>query len=256
MKVATWNVNSLRVRLEQVLTWLEAERPDVLALQETKLKDAEFPAEDFAARGYESVFSGQPAYNGVAILSRRTPVDTATELAGFADTERRFVAATCDRVRVVCLYVPNGQSVGSDKYRYKLEWLGALRTELAKELARHERCLVVGDFNITPDDRDVHDPELWAGQVLCSEPERAALRSISALGLDDAFRLFAQPQKAFSWWDYRAGALRRNRGLRIDLILTSPALSAACTGCRIDVAPRRLPRPSDHAPVVAEFRDH
>jgi exodeoxyribonuclease-3 len=256
LKVATWNVNSLRVRLEQVLAWLEAERPDVLALQETKLKDPEFPAEDFAARGYESIYSGQPAYNGVAVLSRSKPREIATELVGLTDPERRLLAATIDGMRVVCLYVPNGQSIDSEKYRYKLEWLGALRAQLAAELARHERCLVLGDFNITPDDRDVHDPKLWAGKVLCSEPERAALRKILALGLDDAFRLFSQPERAFTWWDYRAGALRRNRGLRIDLILTSPPLSRLCAGCRIDVAPRRLARPSDHAPVVAEFRDH
>ena len=256
MKVATWNVNSLRVRLEQVLAWLDAERPDVLALQETKLKDPEFPAEDFAARGYASLYSGQAAYNGVAILSRTPPKNAAKEVAGLDDPERRLLAATIGDVRVFCIYVPNGQSVDSDKYRYKLEWLAALRALLRAELARHERCVVVGDFNITPDDRDVHDPKLWAGQVLCSEPERAALRSILDLGFDDTFRLFAQPERAFSWWDYRAGAFRRNRGLRIDLILTAPALSRLCTSCRIDAGPRGLPRPSDHAPVVAEFRDH
>jgi exodeoxyribonuclease-3 len=256
LKVATWNVNSLRVRLEQVLAWLEAEAPDVLALQETKLKDPDFPADEFAARGYESVFTGQAAYNGVALLSRVAPRDAATEIAGLGDPEKRFLAATVGGARVICVYVPNGQSVGSDRYRYKLDWLAALRAQLDAELARHERCLVVGDFNVAPDDRDVHDPKLWAGQVLCSEPERAALRNILNLGFDDAFRLFAQPQKVFSWWDYRAGALRRNHGLRIDLILTAPALSRVCTSCRIDVGPRRLPRPTDHAPVVAEFRDH
>jgi exodeoxyribonuclease-3 len=256
LKVATWNVNSLRVRLEQVLEWLAAEAPDVLALQETKLTDSEFPADEFAARGYESVHIGQPAYNGVAILSRIAPQDPATEIAGLTDPERRFLAATIDGVRVISVYVPNGQSVDSDKYRYKLDWLSALRTQLEAELKRHERCLVVGDFNITPDDRDVHDPKRWEGQVLCSEPERAALRDILNLGFADAFRLFAQPPRVFSWWDYRAGALRRNHGLRIDLILTAPALSRVCTTCRIDAGPRRLPRPSDHAPVVAEFRDH
>jgi exodeoxyribonuclease-3 len=256
LKVATWNVNSLNVRLEQVLAWLEAELPDVLALQETKLKDPDFPVEEFAARGYECVYSGQAAYNGVAILSRSRPLDVTAEVTGLTDPGRRLLAATIGDVRVVCLYVPNGQSVDSEKYRYKLDWLAALRAQLGTELARHERCLVVGDFNIAPDDRDVHDPELWAGQVLCSEPERAALRRLLELGFDDSFRLFAQPQRAFSWWDYRAGALRRNRGLRIDLILTSPPLSRLCTSCRIDVGPRRLPRPSDHAPVVAEFRDY
>jgi exodeoxyribonuclease-3 len=256
LKVATWNVNSLRVRLEQVLTWLEAETPDVLALQETKLKDPDFPADEFAARGYESLYTGQAAYNGVAILSRKPLEEAATEIAGLADPARRLLAATIDDVRVYCLYVPNGQSVGSDKYRYKLDWLAALCTQLRAELTRHERCIALGDFNIAPDDRDVHDPRLWAGQVMCSEPERAALRKILEHGFDDTFRLLAQPEKLFSWWDYRAGAFRRNRGLRIDLILTTPALSRLCTSCRIDLAPRRVLRPSDHAPVVAEFRDH
>jgi exodeoxyribonuclease-3 len=256
LKVATWNVNSLRVRLEQVLAWLTAEAPDVLALQETKLKDPDFPADEFAARGYESLYVGQAAYNGVALLSRTALKDPATEIAGLRDAEKRFLAATVGDMRVCCVYVPNGQSVDSDRYSYKLDWLAALCTHLRAELARHERCLVFGDFNIAPDDRDVHDPERWAGQVLCSEPERAALRAILNLGFADSFRLFAQPQRVFSWWDYRAGALRRNHGLRIDLILTAPALSRLCTGCRIDAAPRRLPRPSDHAPVVAEFRDH
>ena len=256
MKVATWNVNSLRVRLEQVLTWLEAEMPDVLALQETKLKDPDFPADEFAARGYESLYIGQAAYNGVAILSRKPLKEAATEVAGLEDPDRRFLAATIDDVRVLCLYVPNGQSVGSDKYRYKLGWLAALCAQLGAELAQHERCIALGDFNIAPDDQDGHDPRLWAGQVMCSEPERAAMRKIFDLGFDDTFRLFAQREKLFSWWDYRAGAFRRNRGLRIDLILTTPPLSRLCTSCRIDLAPRRVLRPSDHAPVVAEFRDH
>lgn len=256
MKVATWNVNSLRVRLEQVLAWLDAEAPDVLALQETKLKDPDFPADEFAARGYHSLYAGQATYNGVALLSKAPLEDPATEIAGFRDAEKRFLAATVGDVRVFCVYVPNGQSVDSDRYFYKLDWLAALCSHLRAELARHERCLVVGDFNIAPDDRDVHDPKRWAGQVLCSEPERAALREILNLGFDDSFRLFAQPQRVFSWWDYRAGALRRNNGLRIDLILTAPVLSRLCTSCRTDAGPRRLPRPSDHAPVVAEFRDH
>jgi exodeoxyribonuclease-3 len=230
--------------------------PDVLALQETKLKDPDFPADEFAARGYESLYIGQAAYNGVAILSRKPLKEAATEVAGLEDSERRFLAATIGDVRVLCLYVPNGQSVGSDKYRYKLGWLDALRAQLGAELANHARCVALGDFNIAPDDRDVHDPRLWAGQVMCSEPERAAMRKIFDLGFDDTFRLFPQPEKLFTWWDYRAGAFRRNRGLRIDLILTTPALSRLCTSCRIDLAPRRVLRPSDHAPVVAEFRDH
>jgi exodeoxyribonuclease-3 len=254
LKVATWNVNSLRVRLEQVLAWLDAERPDVLALQETKTKDEDFPGDDFAARGYHAVHSGQPAYNGVAILARGEPREVTMELADFANAERRLIAATVDNVRIIDLYVPNGQSVDSEKYRYKLDWLAALRAQLGAELERYEDCIALGDFNIAPEDRDVHDPAAWAGQVLCSEPERAALKQIMALGFSDTFRLFEQPERIFSWWDYRAAALRRNQGLRIDLILASPALSRRCTACRIDAGPRRLVRPSDHAPVVADFR--
>ena len=255
MKVATWNVNSLRVRLEQVLEWLAAERPDVLALQETKLKDEDFPAADFAALGYDAAYSGQPGYNGVALLARDPLRDVTTGIPGFADPERRVIAGRVGAIRVVNLYVPNGQNVDSDKYRYKLEWLQALRAALAADLKRYPESLVLGDFNVAPEDRDVHDPIAWAGQVLCSAPERAALAGILDLGFSDCFRAFAQPERSYSWWDYRAGGFRRNRGLRIDLILASNALSGRCTACRIDVGPRRAPRPSDHAPVVAEFQD-
>ncbi len=254
MKVATWNVNSLRVRLQHVLKWLEREEPDVLALQETKLRDEDFPADAFTDHGYTATFSGQAAYNGVAILARETPVDVAHGIGtGFVDDQKRVLAATLGGVRIVCLYVPNGESVGSHKYRYKLDWLAALRNRLADELARHRLLLVVGDFNVAPEDRDVHDPQAWAGRVLCSPPERAALRSLLDLGLSDAFRLFPQPEKTFSWWDYRAAAFRRNQGLRIDLMLASANLSQMCHSSTIDKEPRGWERPSDHVPVIAEF---
>lgn len=257
MKIASWNVNSLKVRLPQVLTWMSDAQPDVLALQETKLRDEDFPLAAFTEIGFSAVFSGQPAYNGVATLFREPPSDIATSLGGLADEQRRLVAATIETnagpVRVLNVYVPNGQSVESEKYRYKLAWLAALGSELEHELARNERCIVLGDFNIAPEDRDVHDPALWEGRVLCSEPERRALAELMALGFNDTFRLFEQADKSFSWWDYRAGAFRRNQGLRIDLILASERLGARCTACHIDNEPRRWERPSDHTPVVAEF---
>ncbi len=255
MKVATWNVNSLRVRLPHVLKWLEQERPDVLALQETKIKDDEFPADAFERYGYTAVFSGQAAYNGVAILSRTPPDAVCYDIGGhYVDEQKRVIGATLGGLRLWGLYVPNGQSVDTDKYRYKLEWLAALRALLADELARHRDLLVVGDFNIAPDDRDVHDPAAWEGKIMCSPPERAALDAIRGLGLHDTFRLFPQPEKAFSWWDYRAGAFRRNQGLRIDLALASEALSQRWIAARIDKEPRGWARPSDHVPVIAEFR--
>lgn len=254
MKIATWNVNSLNVRLPHVLDWLAAHGPDCLCLQETKLEDARFPREAIEAAGYRVAFAGQKTYNGVALLAKETPTDVVTALPDFPDEQKRVLAATCGDVRVIDLYVPNGQSVDSDKYRYKLAWLDALTAWLREELARHPRLVVVGDFNIAPEDRDVHDPKTWAGQILCSERERTAFRGLLDLGLKDAFRLFEQPEKTFSWWDYRMNGFRRNLGLRIDHILASPALAEQCTGCTVDTAPRGLERPSDHAPVVAEFR--
>jgi exodeoxyribonuclease-3 len=253
LKIATWNVNSLNVRLPQVLDWLRDRQPDVLALQETKLTDPDFPTLDIANAGYQSVFAGQKTYNGVAILSRLPASDLVTDLPGLNDPQRRVLGATVDNVRVLNLYVPNGQAVGSDKYAYKLAWLDKLAAWLQNELARHSRLIVLGDFNIAPEERDVHDPAAWTGQVLCSEAERAAFRRLLDLGLKDAFRLFPQEDQVFSWWDYRAAAFRRNLGLRIDHILASPALAAACAACGVDKAPRRLERPSDHAPVIAEF---
>lgn len=253
LKIATWNVNSLRVRLPQVLNWLKDQQPDMLALQETKMADAEFPNGELETLGYRAVFSGQKTYNGVALLSRLPATDVVTELPGLDDPQKRVLGATIGWLRVLNLYVPNGQSVGTDKYHYKLDWLSKLAEYLPTELATYPQLVILGDFNIAPEDRDVHDPAAWAGQVLCSEPERAALRRLLDLGLADTFRLFDQDDNLFSWWDYRAAAFRRNLGLRIDLILASSALASACTGCRIDKAPRRLERPSDHAPVIAEF---
>jgi exodeoxyribonuclease-3 len=253
LKIATWNVNSLNVRLPQVLEWLCVQQPDILALQETKLTDPDFPTLDIAEAGYRAVFAGQKTYNGVAILSRLPARDIVTDLPGLDDPQRRVLGATIGGTRVLNLYVPNGQAVGSDKYAYKLAWLDKLTAWLETELAQHPRLVMLGDFNIAPDDRDVHDPAAWVGQVLCSEPERTAFRRLLDLGLQDTFRLFPQEDQAFSWWDYRAAAFRRNLGLRIDHILASPALAATCVACQVDKAPRRLERPSDHAPVIAEF---
>lgn len=253
MRVASWNVNSLKVRLPQVLSWLDEHSPDILGLQETKLVDATFPAQAFLELGYEVSFSGQPTYNGVALLSREPQSDLVRDLDGLDDHQRRVLGATVGDLRVLNLYVPNGQAVGSEKYAYKLDWLARLGEQLERELATHPRCIVMGDFNIAPDDRDVHDPEEWAGKVLCSEPERAALQAVLDLGFVDTFRLFEQPGEIYSWWDYRAAGFRRNRGLRIDLVLASKALAGRCTHSSVDVEPRRNERPSDHAPVVAVF---
>ena len=253
MKVATWNVNSLRVRLPHLLDWLAANLPDAVCLQETKCEDATFPASELAAAGYCSVHHGQRTYNGVAILSRIASAGVCRGIPEFVDEQSRVIAADVAGVRIVSVYVPNGQSVGSDKYLYKLRWLDALATWLAAELAAHPRLAVLGDFNVAPADRDVHDPAAWAGQVLFSEPERAALGRLFDLGLADSFRLFEQPEKSFTWWDYRMNAFRRKMGLRIDHVLLSPELAGACRSCVIDVSPRMLERPSDHAPVICEI---
>lgn len=253
MKIATWNVNSLRVRLSQVLAWLAREQPDIVALQETKTVDADFPAEALASLGYRSVFSGQKTYNGVALLGREAATDCLTDPPGLDDPQRRILVASFGDIRVVNLYVPNGGEVGSYKYAYKLDWLAKMRAYLADQLHDHPRLVVLGDFNIAPEDRDVHDPDAWREKILCSTPERQAFAGLVELGLSDAFRLFDQPEASFTWWDYRAAGFRRNLGLRIDHILVSPALRAVCTRCWIDKEPRKLERPSDHAPVVAEF---
>jgi exodeoxyribonuclease III len=251
MKLATWNVNSLKVRLPQVLDWLAKHQPDALCLQETKLEDANFPVAAIAEAGYQAVFSGQKTYNGVAILSRAPAGDPCAGLPGFDDPQKRVIAATIGQARVICVYVPNGESVESDKYQYKLRWLAALRSWLQDELTRHPRLALLGDFNIAPEDRDVHDPKAWEGKVLCSGPERDALSTLLGLGLRDSFRLFEQPERSYTWWDYRMNAFRRKMGLRIDHILLSDSLAVSCSACSIDTEPRGAERPSDHAPVVA-----
>jgi len=258
LKVATWNVNSLNVRLGQLLEWLKAKPIDVVCLQETKLTDENFPVEALSAAGYRSVFAGQKTYNGVAILLKQDTVrevgDVQINLPDLDDEQRRLIAVTADGMRVVSAYVPNGQAVGSEKYAYKLKWIAALNAWMRAELERHHELLIAGDFNIAPESRDVHDPEAWAGQVLFSEPERAAFRSLLNLGLRDSFRLFDQPGRMFTWWDYRNLAFRRKMGLRIDHILMSRAVAARCTECSIDVDLRRLEQPSDHAAVVATLQ--
>ena len=253
MKITTWNVNSLKVRLPHVLDWLAANEPDVLCLQETKLTDENFPADEILAAGYQVVFSGQKTYNGVAIISRHEASDIITDVPGLDDPQRRILGATIDGVRVLNLYVVNGQEVGSEKFEHKLHWLEKVTDYIAEQLRSHERLVTVGDFNIAPEDRDVHDPEAWHERILCSTPERQALQKIIDLGLSDVFRQFPQEENSFSWWDYRQAAFRRNRGLRIDLILASSALAEHCISCSIDKEPRSLERPSDHTPVVAEF---
>lgn len=253
MKIATWNVNSLNVRLAHVIEWLSASMPDVLVLQEIKQVSEAFNADAFRELGYEAIASGQKTYNGVAVISRQAATDLVTDFPGLDDPQRRVLAATIDGVRVINLYVPNGSSLESDKYEYKLRWLAALHDYLKLELQTHEKLVVLGDFNIAPDDRDVHDPEKWGAGILCSPPERTALQGLLELGLEDVFRRFPQPEKAFSWWDYRAAGFRRNAGLRIDLILASKALADACSASSIDREPRSWERPSDHAPVIAEF---
>jgi exodeoxyribonuclease-3 len=253
VKIATWNVNSLNVRLPHVLEWLQSEKPDVLVLQEIKQVTDKFATEAFAELGYNAVASGQKTYNGVAVISRSEATDQVTDFPGFADPQRRILAATIDGVRVVNLYIPNGQSVGSEKYEYKLNWLAALEQFLAAELKTHDKLVVLGDFNIAPEDRDVYDAEKWGEDILCSPAERAALANLTKLGLADVFRQFEQAEKTFSWWDYRAAGFRRNAGLRIDLILASTALATACEASYVDREPRTWERPSDHTPVVAEF---
>jgi len=255
MKLATWNVNSLKVRLPHLLEFLARHSPDAMCLQETKCEDAAFPAAAIEAAGYRWVHDGQKTYNGVALVSRDEPRDVSRGIPGFADLQKRVIAADVAGVRVVSVYCPNGQSVGSDKYEYKLRWFAALASWLGDELSAGKPVAVLGDYNVAPEDRDVHDPEAWRGQVLTSDAERTALRAITALGFVDAFRLFEQAEKSFSWWDYRMAAFRRNLGLRIDHILLSTTLAGRCRSCMIDVEPRRLERPSDHAPVICEIGD-
>ncbi len=254
MKIATWNVNSLKVRLPQVLDWLAEHEPDVLVLQEIKQVTEAFPVDEIAAAGYRGIASGQKTYNGVAVIAKQEPQEPVTDFPGFEDPQRRILATTIGDTRVVNLYVPNGASLESEKYQYKLRWLEALESFLVDEHKRFEKLVVLGDFNIAPADEDVYDPQKWGEDVLCSPAERAALRKVLDTGLVDVFRQFEQEEKTFSWWDYRFAGFRRNAGLRIDLILASAKLAENCTASYVDKAPRALERPSDHAPVVAEFR--
>lgn len=253
MKIASWNVNSLKVRLPHLLQWLESSRPDIVALQETKLEDQNFPDSELAAIGYRSVFSGQKTYNGVALLARQGMSDVVTEISGFADPQRRVLAATAGGLRVINVYVVNGKAVGDEKYHYKLRWLDALHRWVSDELQRHPKLVLLGDFNIAPDDRDVYDPAAWNGQILCSEAERSALGRLLDMGLHDSYRLFESGAGSFSWWDYRGAGFRRNLGLRIDLVLVSEALRACCSAAGIDREPRTWERPSDHTPVWVEL---
>ena len=253
MKLATWNVNSLSVRLPQVLEWLTAQQPDVLVLQETKLTDDRFPHAEFEQAGWHGQWFGQKTYNGVALLSRTPITEVVRNIPGLDDEQARVIAATVAGLRVVCAYVPNGQAPDSDKFTYKMRWLDALHDWLAAELARHADLVLMGDFNIAPEDRDVCDPVAWAGQIHCTDEERAQFQRLLAMGLVDAFRQFDQAPRSWSWWDYRNLAFRRNQGLRIDHILVSKALLPRLQACRIDKEPRRAERPSDHAPVTADF---
>ncbi len=252
-KITTGNVSSLRVRLPHVLEWIAANQPDVLSLQELKVENKDFPLTAFSELGYHAAYSGQKTYNGVATLSKTPIDDIATDIPNLKDPQRRILAATINHIRVINLYVPNGSSPDSEKYVYKLDWLEKMALFLQQQLSEYEQLVVLGDFNIAPEDRDVHDPEIWKGQVLVSEPERKALSNWAELGLQDTFRLFEQLPESFSWWDYRAAAFRRNMGLRIDHIWVSAMLAKHCLSCSIDKAPRKLERPSDHVPVSAEF---
>ena len=257
MKVATWNVNSLKVRLPQVLDWLRVHPVDVLCLQETKLVDEKFPHLELAQAGYCSAFSGQPTYNGVAILTRGesvgAPQDVVMGNPLFPDKQKRLISASVAGTRVVCAYFPNGQAVGSDKYDYKLRWIDSLIDWVSPQVTQSGPWMLLGDFNIAPSDADVHDPKAWEGLILCSEAERERFRRLIAAGLVDAFRQFEQPARTFSWWDYRQLGFRRNAGLRIDHILVDPASASKLVSCSIDREPRKLAQPSDHAPVIAEL---
>ena len=240
------------MRLPHLLDWLARAQPDAMCLQETKTEDRSFPLAEIQAAGYHAAYCGQKTYNGVAILARSAPGDVQHGIPGFADDSKRVISATINNTRVLCLYAPNGEAPGSDKYAYKLRWYQALTAWLALELKKHPTLAALGDLNIAPEARDVHDPKRWEGKIHCSEPERAAFRAVLDVGLKDAFRLFDQPEKQFSWWDYRLNAFQRGWGLRIDHILMSPGLAAGCRSCAIDAEPRARERPSDHAPVIAD----
>lgn len=255
LKIATWNVNSLRMRISHVLKWLEENKPEVLALQETKTPDDQFPKEALESSGYHVIYSGQKTYNGVAILSRASVTEVIKEIPGFPDVERRVLGCTLkDKVRIINVYAPNGSSVGSDKYQYKLSWFAHLHDYLKDQLNKYQACIVLGDFNVAPENRDVYDPKAWEGQVLVSPKERHALSRLLQLGMKDVFRLFDQPEKSYSWWDYRMLAFPRNHGLRLDLVLANDKLADNCLSCVIDRNPRKWEKPSDHTVVAATFK--
>ena len=252
-KIATWNVNSLNVRLPHVLDWLAANQPDVLCLQETKQEDSKFPYEALKQAGYNAIHNGQKTYNGVAILSPHAIEDVQFDIPNFEDDQKRIITATINGMRIVCAYIVNGQAVDSEKYEYKMRWLAALTHWLQSEVNAHPNFALLGDYNIAPDDRDCHDPAAWVGQILVSPQEREAFKKLVALGLHDSFRLFEEGEGHFSWWDYRMAGFRRNLGMRIDHILISTPLVAQCKSSWIDKTPRKLERPSDHTPVVLEL---
>ncbi len=254
MKIATWNVNSLKIRLPQVLLWLKDNPVEILCLQETKLTNDKFPVTELETAGYQAVFTGQKTYNGVAILAKQTASDIIRNNPLFPDEQQRIIAATFGKIRIVCIYVPNGQIINSDKFQYKIAWLKALQNWLETEKKQYPYLALLGDYNIAPEDRDVYDPVAWKGNILVSEPERMAFLALLDTGFVDAFRLFDQPEKSWSWWDYRQLAFQRNCGLRLDHILLSKELASFCTGCTIDRLPRKWNRPSDHTPVIAELR--
>jgi len=256
-KIASWNVNSLKVRLPHVELWLEKAKPDVLVLQETKVMDENFPLDAIHAMGYEAVFSGQKTYNGVAILAKKEHLieDVVIDLPTIEDPQRRTLAATVNGIRILDLYVVNGSEVGSEKFAYKLDWLEKVTDWVKQEAKKHQKFIILGDFNIAPDDRDVHNPKAWHERILCSTPERNALQKLKDIGFSDSFRLFEQEPETYSWWDYRSGGFNKNMGLRIDLILASLPLAEQCTASYVDSEPRGWERPSDHAPVIAEFRN-
>lgn len=251
MKIAAWNVNSLKVRLPHLLDWLSEASPDVVCLQELKLEDHNFPRAEIEVAGYQVAFSGQKTYNGVALLARQAIADVVCGNPHFPDEQKRLISGTVGDTRVICAYMPNGQAVGSEKYDYKLRWLDALAIWLKEELVKYPKLALCGDYNIAPDDRDVHDPKAWAGNILCSPAERAAFQRLLDLGLQDSFRLFEQPEKTFSWWDYRMLGFQKNLGLRIDHVLLTRQLAEKCSAAGVDRAPRKRERPSDHAPVWA-----
>lgn len=253
MRLATWNVNSLAIRLPQLLDWLERQRPDVMVLQETKLEDEKFPRLEIEAAGWRCEAFGQRSYNGVALLSRESATDVVRNIPGFDDAQARVIAGTVSGLRIVGAYFPNGQMPGSDKFAYKMRWLEALCAWIRVEQERHPELVLMGDYNIAPHDDDVHDPAAWEGQIMCTPEERAHFGSLCDGGLVDAFRLFEQPPRSWSWWDYRQLAFQKGRGLRIDHILVTHALKERVMACSIDRPMRKNARPSDHAPVIAEL---